>query len=156
MLEKKRIWVSGSGERFRREEIDERLPGKVNSNSHGARPVHLIITMIKWIRASRLSIKNSLSGERFRGSGVWVFCFRVSGFGVCTWRRRAFPSPIIILVMTFWIRVSSFEYLVWGFKLGVSYFGFQVSGIGFACKPPSRRFCLVEARSKEPPGVRLW
>jgi len=28
---------------------------------HGARPVHLIITMIKWIRTSRLSIKNSLS-----------------------------------------------------------------------------------------------
>ena len=35
--------------------------GKGNSNSHGARPVHLIITMIKWIRTSRLSIKNSLS-----------------------------------------------------------------------------------------------
>jgi len=27
---------------------------------HGARPVHLIITMIKWIRTSRLSMKNSL------------------------------------------------------------------------------------------------
>jgi len=27
----------------------------------GARPVHLIITMIKWIWTSRLSIKNSLS-----------------------------------------------------------------------------------------------
>ena len=32
-----------------------------SSNSHGARPVHLIITMIQWIRTSRLSIKNSLS-----------------------------------------------------------------------------------------------
>ena len=39
--------------------VDVRLPGKGNSNSHGARPVHLIITMIKWIRTSRLSIKNS-------------------------------------------------------------------------------------------------
>jgi len=38
--------------------LGERL-GKGNSNSHGARPVHLIITMIKWIRTSRLSIKNS-------------------------------------------------------------------------------------------------
>ena len=38
-----------------------RLPGKGNSNSHGARPVHLIITVIKWIQTSRLSIKNSLS-----------------------------------------------------------------------------------------------
>jgi len=41
--------------------VDVRLPGKGNSNSHGARPVHLIITMIKWIRTSRLSINNSLS-----------------------------------------------------------------------------------------------
>jgi len=38
-----------------------RLPGKENSNSNGARPVHLIITMIKGIRTSRLSIKKSLS-----------------------------------------------------------------------------------------------
>jgi len=37
--------------------VDVRLPGKGNLNSHGARPVHLIITMIKWIRTSRLSIK---------------------------------------------------------------------------------------------------
>ena len=29
--------------------------------SHGARPIHLITTMIKWVRTSRLSIKNSLS-----------------------------------------------------------------------------------------------
>jgi len=41
--------------------VDVRLPGKGNPNSHGARPVHLIITMIKWIRTSRLSIKKSLS-----------------------------------------------------------------------------------------------
>ena len=34
-------------------------------DSHGARPVHLIITMIKWIQTSRLSIKNSLCrGQR--------------------------------------------------------------------------------------------
>ena len=44
--------------------VDVRLPGKGNSNPHGARPVHLIITMIKWIRTSRLSIKNSLSLPR--------------------------------------------------------------------------------------------
>jgi len=41
--------------------VDVRLPGKGNSNSHGARPVHLIILMIMWTRTSRLSIKNSLS-----------------------------------------------------------------------------------------------
>jgi hypothetical protein len=41
-------------------EVDVRLPGKGKSNSHGARPVYFIITMIEWIRTSRLSIKNSL------------------------------------------------------------------------------------------------
>ena len=35
--------------------VDVRLPGKGNSHSKGARPVHLIITMKKWIRTSRLS-----------------------------------------------------------------------------------------------------
>ena len=34
-------------------EVDVRLPGKCNSNSHGASPVHLIITTIKWIWTSR-------------------------------------------------------------------------------------------------------
>ena len=33
--------------------VDVRLPGKASSNSHGARPVHLFITAIKWIRTSR-------------------------------------------------------------------------------------------------------
>ena len=42
--------------------VDIRLPGKGNSKSDGARPVHLINSMIKWIRNSRLSIKNSRSG----------------------------------------------------------------------------------------------
>jgi len=41
--------------------VDIRLPGKGNSNSHRARPVLLIITMIKWIQTSRLSLMNSLS-----------------------------------------------------------------------------------------------
>ena len=41
--------------------VDIRLPGKGNSNSHGAKPVYLIITMMKKIRTSRLSIKKNLS-----------------------------------------------------------------------------------------------
>jgi hypothetical protein len=49
--------------------VDARLPGKGNSNSHGARPVHLNITMIKWTWTSRLSIKNSFSFiDRWLGS----------------------------------------------------------------------------------------
>jgi len=35
-------------------------------DSHGARLVHLIITMGKWIRTSRLSIKNSVSDPDVR------------------------------------------------------------------------------------------
>ena len=41
-----------------------RLPGKGNSNSHGAQGRSTkIISMIKWIRTSKLSIKNSLSEQ---------------------------------------------------------------------------------------------
>ena len=52
--------------------VDVRLPGEGNSNTHGARPIHLIITMIKLIRTSRLSITNSLSdlGELSPPTGV--------------------------------------------------------------------------------------
>ena len=42
----------------RARKVDIRLPGKGNSNSHGARTVH---QKHRWIRTSRLSIKNSLS-----------------------------------------------------------------------------------------------
>ena len=47
-----------------------RLPGKGISNSHGARPVHLIITTIKWIQGGRLSIQNSLSEGSCEGRQV--------------------------------------------------------------------------------------
>jgi len=47
--------------RTRNRKVDVRLPGKGNSNSRGTRPVHLNITMTKWIRTRRLPIKNSLS-----------------------------------------------------------------------------------------------
>ena len=52
------VWYLGIGAQARK--VDMRLPVKGNSNSHGARPVHLISTMLKWIRTSRLSIKNPL------------------------------------------------------------------------------------------------
>ena len=62
--------------------VDSRIAGKGDSNSHGARPVHQIISMIKWIRTNRLSINNFLS--RVSGSGFRVpgsgFVFRVSRF----------------------------------------------------------------------------
>jgi len=62
--------------------VDARLPGK--GNSHGARPVHLIISMIQWIRPSGFSIKNSLFAICVRGLGVGVedSGFRAEGLGV--------------------------------------------------------------------------
>ena len=47
------------------------LPGKRNSNSHGARPVHQIISITKWSGTSRSSVTNSLwqrPGEERGGS----------------------------------------------------------------------------------------
>ena len=41
-----------------------RLPGKGKTNFNGARPVHQILSMMKWIRTSRLSMKNSLFDSR--------------------------------------------------------------------------------------------
>ena len=54
--------------------VDVRLPEEENSNSHGARPVHQITLMIKWIRTSSLSIQNSLSlgGTPLPGSGCRI------------------------------------------------------------------------------------
>jgi hypothetical protein len=47
--------------------VDVWLPGKGNSNSHGARPVHLIIAMIKRIRISGSSIQKFLSEKNESG-----------------------------------------------------------------------------------------
>ena len=48
------------------EQVDIRLPPKGNSNCHSTRPVHQIISKMKWIRTSRLSIKTSLSHSATR------------------------------------------------------------------------------------------
>ena len=56
-----RVCTGGRGTLNPFRQVDRRLPGKRNSHFHGARPVlsnHL--SMMKWIRTSRLSIKNSL------------------------------------------------------------------------------------------------
>ena len=49
-----------SNMREKTRKVDARLPGKGNSNSHGARPVHLIITMIvdsdQWVVNKELSL----------------------------------------------------------------------------------------------------
>jgi len=60
----------GTGFGHRTRKVDVWLPGKGNSNTHGARPVLLITTMIKWTRTSRLSITNSLFGRRTPEEGA--------------------------------------------------------------------------------------
>jgi len=46
--------------------------GAAPPNSHGARSVRLIITMIKWTRTSRLTMKKSLSGAGGDEDGAGV------------------------------------------------------------------------------------
>ena len=50
-----------SGVFYKSRRVDIRLTGKENLNSHGARPVYSIISIIKWIWTSRLSPKNYFS-----------------------------------------------------------------------------------------------
>jgi hypothetical protein len=51
------------------QKVDIRLPGNGISSSHGARPGHQIIAVIKWIRTSRLFIKE-FEPLGFRAYGV--------------------------------------------------------------------------------------
>ena len=100
--------------------------GTENSNLHGARPVYQNISMRKWIRTSRLSIKNSLCtpwGRRRRCSRNRALRRRARG------RRRTRSTQI--RSPAFVSRVSGFGFRVSGFGLRVSGFGFRVSGFGF-------------------------
>ena len=69
--------------------VDVRLPGKGKSNSYDARPVHLIITRLQWIRTSRLSTKNSLSVSLSVKGGSGMSFHR----GTSLMRKRTAPGP---------------------------------------------------------------
>ena len=107
---RKRHRVSEAGVEHQKRKVDVRLPGKGDSNSHGARPVHLIITMIKWIRTRRLSIKISLSRRKVRK------LHRVSEAGVEHQERREFFIDTLlvrihfIIVMIRWTGLASWEF----------------------------------------------
>ena len=59
--------AADSNKRESTRKVDIRLPAKGNANPHGARPVHLVVTMMKWFRTSALLIKNSLAtGQKKR------------------------------------------------------------------------------------------
>ena len=104
---------------FGARKVDVRLPGKGNSKSHGARPAHLIITMIKWIRTSRLSIKISLSGIPATRRGSVRSAARILRF------ERVPPPPPEARSR------ASGRYLVEGLGFGVEGLGFRVQGLGF-------------------------
>ena len=71
--------------------VQVRLPGKGNSNSDDAMPVHLIITTIKRIRTSRLSKKNSHSSSRpLCFSGENALLLLVSSIFFSNFRRYGF------------------------------------------------------------------
>ena len=54
--------------------VDVRLPGKGDSDSHGARPVHQIISMLKRTQTSKFSIQNFLSVGFLQFEG-WVLIY---------------------------------------------------------------------------------
>ena len=58
------LWNDRALRGLRNRMADLRLPEKENSDSHGARPVHLIISMVQWIRTIRLQIHKFPSGVR--------------------------------------------------------------------------------------------
>ena len=59
ICDRENAFSAGHAASFRK--VNVRLPGRENSKSYGARPVHLIITMSKWFLNSRLSRKKELS-----------------------------------------------------------------------------------------------
>jgi len=125
-------WVDdgeGKGGRESRQ-VDIRLPGKGNSNSHGARPFHLIISMTKWIRTSRSSIKNSLSRDRLR-----------------TKREVAFKKT----------RVQGSGFRVQGSGFRVQGSGFRVQGSGFRVLGPGKHMRIEGGETAYPwdPTVAL-
>ena len=82
--------------------VDTRLPAKGNSNSYGARPVHQIISMTKWIRSSSLTMKNSLSGSlasleftRSNCKTQWLQCTTSQVVLIHFWRQ--FPQESVKL-----------------------------------------------------------
>ena len=48
--------------------VDVRLPGKWDSDSHGARPVHLISTMMQWFRTVGCEYRSLSLGGALRGA----------------------------------------------------------------------------------------
>ena len=98
--------------------VDVGLLGEGNSNSHGARPVHQIISMVKWIRTRRLSIKNYLS-------------LRVLNL-VSTTPSLSQPTPptqqyIIVSLGTYLTVIAPFASF---FPLSCSHFGTSLPRIG--------------------------
>ena len=76
--------------------VEVRLPGKGVSNFPGARPVHLIITMIKWIQTSRLSLQNSLSLSLAGHSGLSDPSIRCTLDGIRRWVGDPSTSPCLV------------------------------------------------------------
>ena len=114
--------------------VDMRLPGKGNSTPMVQGRSTKIISIIKWIRTSRLSIKNSLSYEPSP---------KTTGYEPA---KRYTPSPCIlptcfrlqdlssytsILRSQFKEKYSAEMWSGLGFDFGVSGFRFQFWGFGF-------------------------
>ena len=82
-----RLGVSGPGGSRK---VDVKIPGKGNSTSHGARPVHLIITMIEWIRTSRLPANDSCS----RAAGISLSVYLALSLCLSLCVSLSLPPPV--------------------------------------------------------------
>ena len=117
------------------------------SNSHVARPVHLIITMIKWIRTSKLSIKESLCEVKFIARRLEKDVFTRINLSLDAKRKPASH-------VTFTLRVEASGFRVQGSGLGVD------SSTESCTKQNSSRFknncfAVLISSSKEGSYLRL-
>ena len=125
--------------------VDVTLPGKGNSSSHGARQVHLIITMIKWIQTSGLPINDFLSlwakSKPERAKKWWQGSRK--GVGMAISNARLITSggraPLVRLIHT-WTSFASKTSL-------------RQTGVGRTCRlispcgPPCGHDCVKSFRS---------
>ena len=127
-------------------------------NSHGANPVHQIISMIQWIRTSRLSINNSLSSK---GGGSVLVGSTSSMCGKSTpplsGGRPGGPNDAILprreFIVNLLVRIHVIIVMIWWtglapWELKFSFPGGLTSAF-LVCHARPRTFHISNARKKK-------
>ena len=135
-------WVGG-----RSRKVYGRLSGKGNSKSHGARPVHLIITMIKWIRTRRIGVRRAGVGDCARPGGWFhlIMCsIEITVFQVISPIQPRFLLFNPIFFYSNPISPIQTQFLLFNPNFSCSNLagtGVRRDGIGGGARPVVRRFC---------------